>query len=448
VSSIYWYDYETFGADPRRDRPAQFAGIRTDLDLNPVGDPLNLYCRPADDFLPSPDACLITGITPQKALADGLPETEFIQRILEEFSQPETCVSGYNSIRFDDEVTRFTLYRNLFEPYGREWQNGNSRWDIIDMVRLTHALRPDGIEWPKHADGKPSFRLEELTQANGITHQSAHDALSDVYATIAMAGLIRQKQPRLYDFVFQHRSKHKVAGLLNTHTMAPVLHVSAMYPAELGCIAMVAPIAMHPSNKNEVIVYDLRHDPEPFLNLSPHTLRERLFTAKNSLPEGMERLPIKTIHINKCPVVVPANTLTGEAGERWQIFPQQCEENHSKIRQTTKFVQTVVEVFSQRHFEPVHDPDLMLYGGNFFSNADRIRMQQVHDCPIAELAHLELPFDDERLPEMLFRYRARNYPENLSHEERTLWQEFRHRRLVDPEAGASIVDNEFVQRIK
>ena len=263
--SLYWYDYETFGADPRRDRPVQFAGLRTDLDLNVIDEPLCIYCRPADDFLPHPEACLITGITPQKALAEGLPEVEFIAQINEKFSQPNTCVVGYNNIRFDDEITRFSLYRNFFDAYAREWQNGNSRWDIIDMVRLTHALRPEGIEWPTHPDGKPSFRLDQLTVANGISHEAAHDALSDVHATIALAKLIREKQPRLYDYVFERRTKQQIAQLLNIAKPFPVLHVSSMYPSEQGCIALVAPIAAHPVNKNEVIVYDLRVDPQSFL---------------------------------------------------------------------------------------------------------------------------------------------------------------------------------------
>ncbi|MBT3411535.1 MAG: exodeoxyribonuclease I, partial [Halieaceae bacterium] len=204
-TTFYWHDYETFGADPSRDRPVQFAGLRTDADLNPIGEPLVIYSRPANDFLPHPQACLVTGITPQKALAEGLPEAEFIRLIHAELAAPGTCGVGYNSLRFDDEVSRYTLYRNFYDPYGREWQNGNSRWDIIDMVRACYALRPEGIEWPLREDGQPSFRLEALTAANGIAHEAAHDALSDVHATIAMARLIKTKQPRLYDYVLKHR---------------------------------------------------------------------------------------------------------------------------------------------------------------------------------------------------------------------------------------------------
>lgn len=446
--SIYWYDYETFGIDPRRDRPVQFAGLRTDHELNVIGDPLSIYCRPAEDFLPHPDACLITGITPQKALAEGLPEAEFIARIHEEFARPNTCVAGYNNIRFDDEVTRFTLYRNFFDPYAREWQNGNSRWDLLDVVRLTHALRPEGIAWPNHPDGKPSFRLEDLTRANGIRHEAAHDALSDVRATIAVARLIRQRQPRLYDYVFQHRGKHQVGQLLDVRAMAPVLHVSSMYSAELGCIALVAPLAMHPNNKNEVIAYDLRYDPEPFFNLSIDELRLRLFARIDELPSGEMRLPVKTIHINKAPVVVPANTLTADAARKWQINPQLAEENLAKIRARSDFLERLVAAFAQRNFEPIQDPDLMLYSGGFFSEADRMRMEHVRRTSPEQLGALDLPFEDRRLPEMLFRYRARNFPETLSSDEHARWEEYRRSRLIESDAGGSITAAAFDLRIK
>ncbi len=224
-NSIYWYDYETFGIDPRYDRLSQFAGIRTDEDLNIISDPLTLYCKPANDCLPDPYACMITGITPQKALADGINEVEFISSIHKEFSTPGTCIAGYNNIRFDDEFTRNALYRNFFNAYSHEWQHGNSRWDIIDTVRLTRALRPEGIIWPEQ-DGKPSIRLELLTKANNIKHEAAHDAMSDVYATIAVAKLIKEKQPRLYDYIYGMRKKGEVSKQINLRTRDALLHVS------------------------------------------------------------------------------------------------------------------------------------------------------------------------------------------------------------------------------
>ncbi len=446
-ASIYWYDFETFGADPRRDRPAQFAGLRTNLELHPIGEPLTLYCRPADDFLPQPDAVLITGITPQVAREKGLPETEFIARINEQFSRPDTCVAGYNNLRFDDEVTRNSLYRNFFDPYAREWKNGNSRWDLIDVMRLTHALRPQGINWPKREDGHTSFRLEDLTRANDIEHQDAHDALSDVHATIALARLVKQRQPRLYDYVFRHRVKTRVASLLDTRNHTPVLHASAMYAAELGCIALVAPLAVHPRNKNEIIVYDLRVDPEPFLHLDSSQLHKRLYTRQDQLPDDTPRLPVKTIHINKAPVVAPASTLTAEACKRWKIDLTLCRHHLETLTSDKHFIKTLRKAYQQSRFDTETNPDLMLYSGGFFSDADRRRMMRIHQTSPEHLAKLASDFDDPRLPEMLFRYRARNHPQTLSAEEKNHWEEFRLQRLTDPSAGASITLEGFDQRM-
>ena len=297
MNTFYWHDYETWGASPAVDRPSQFAGVRTDEDLNLLGEPLVIYCQPPVDVLPHPEACIVTGITPQVAIKEGLPEYEFIQKIHAEFSVPATCGVGYNSVRFDDEVTRYTLYRNFYDPYEREWRNGNSRWDIIDMVRLVYALRPEGIEWPV-VDGRPSFRLELLTEANGISHASAHDAFSDVEATIALARLIKLKKPQLYDYVYSHRGKREVTRLIDVANKKPLLHISSMFSSEHGCAALVVPLAEHPSNKNAVISFDLSCDPTPLETLSAEEIAERVFTANADLPEGVERLPLKLIHLN------------------------------------------------------------------------------------------------------------------------------------------------------
>ena len=446
--TFYWHDYETFGADPSRDRPVQFAGLRTDLDLNPVGEPLVLFARPADDVLPQPQACLVTGISPQLALEKGLPECEFIGRIQQELARPGTCGVGYNSLRFDDEVTRFTLYRNFFEPYAREWQHGNSRWDVIDLVRTANALRPEGIEWPLREDGLPSFRLEDLTAANGISHAAAHDALSDVHATIALARLVRERQPRLYDYVLNHRDKGSVLAMLDIAAMKPVLHVSGMFGAQRHNIALIVPLAMHPVNRNEVICYDLGLDPAPLAELDPDALRALLFSRAEDLPDGARRPGLKTVHINRCPVLVPARLADPATAERLGISGQRCREHLAALRNYRDrdekgFTAKLQDIFAGRRFEPVTDPDLMLYGGGFFSERDRQVMEQVRASSPGELGSASFPFEDARLPEMLFRYRARNYPQSLSPDERARWEEYRFQRLTEPACGASICMDEY-----
>lgn len=442
--SFYWHDYETFGADPAKDRPSQFAGIRTDGDFNVIGEPLVIYCQPQRDILPHPEACLITGITPQHALKEGVCEAEFIRQIHNEFAQPGTCAAGYNSIRFDDEVSRYTLYRNFYDPYEREWKNGNSRWDLIDMVRVCCALRPEGINWPKHEDGSPSFKLEDLTKANGISHEAAHDALSDVYATIAMAKLIKQKQAKLFDYLFKLRNKREVSAMLDVASKAPVLHTSAMFPANRFCTTLVMPLAIHPVNKNGVICYDLSVDPTALIELDADTIRKRIYTSTADLPEGVERLALKTIHTNRCPVVATSKLLDEEIAERVQLDLSAARKNYIQLKNSKGLAEKLQEVFADVEFPEKNNPDLMLYSGGFFSAADKQQMAQVRASSAAELAEYNFTFEDQRLPEMLFRYRARNYPESLNEQESLQWQEHCFQHLTEATAENAWVMDEYL----
>ncbi|MTI14260.1 exodeoxyribonuclease I [Sansalvadorimonas verongulae] len=441
AQTFFWYDFETFGVNPAKDWPCQFAGIRTDANFNEIGEPINIYCRLPNDQLPHPEACLVTGILPEEANEKGVCEAEFIDRINQEFSVPNTCVLGYNTLRFDDEVTRHSLYRNFQDPYAREWQNGCSRWDLIDVVRLCAALRPDGIHWPEREDGTRSFKLEELTKANGIAHEGAHDALSDVRATIAMARLLREKQPRLFDYVLNNRLKWQVAKQLDTVSSRPkpVIHISGKYPAVKHCLAMVAPLGAHPTNKNEVVVYDLSVDPQSLLESSAEDIRYRMFTSSKTLQEeGLERIPVKTIRLNRCPIIVPWKTAGAEDCERIGLDQQLWQKHYKQLFQSAEQVaqlrQKMAEVFlggEQR--EGSDDPDLMLYSGGFFSNEDRDLIGRVKNTHPGELAGLNLPFSDGRLSEMLFRYRGRNWPDLLAGQDAQDWQSFRRERLVEGE---------------
>ena len=335
VQTLFFYDYETWGTDPARNWPAQFAGIRTDTDLNEIEEPINIYCRLPADQLPVPEACMVTGLTPDIVNQKGVVEAEFIARIQEQFARPQTCVLGYNNIRFDDEVTRYSLYRNFFDPYAREWQNGCSRWDLIDVVRLCAALRPDGINWPQNEDGTNSFKLEELTAANGIQHENAHDAVSDVRATIAFAKLLRDKHPKLFDYAFHHRGKNEVGSMLDTVTYHPrrLLHVSGMFGATRHCLAVVVPLAPHPTNKNGVIVYDLAVDPEPLLTLGEDAIRDRLYTKKEELVrQGLSPVALKTVHLNRCPILLPLSLIKESTEqERLGIDMQRCDIHFNRL---------------------------------------------------------------------------------------------------------------------
>ena len=446
INSFLWHDYETWGANPMADRPAQFAALRTDTELNPLGDPVVWYCSPADDVLPHPMASLITGITPQEAKSKGLPETRFAQNILDEMSQPGTCNAGYNSIRFDDVITRNLLYRNLRDAYEREYRNGNSRWDLIDLARMCYALRPDGIEWPMHEPGKPSFRLEDLSRANDIAHEGAHDALADVHATIGLARLLKKAQPKLFQWALQMREYGQVAKLLDTVEPTPLLHTSARIPATRGCTAMVLPLAVIPNRPKSVIAFDLSTDPTPLIHESADLIHDLVFTPAADLPEGIERLPLKTIHGNHVPMLAPIGTLNGVDCGRINLDPDKCKEHARQLLASLEVVrEKVIEVFSTPRdgFDDSSDPDRMLYSGGFFSSADRHLMKKILVVPAGKLGGHLWSFQDRRLPLMLFRYRARNYPDTLSMEEARAWDQDRKTRLLETTDPAYFTLNDF-----
>ena len=439
-SSIFWYDYETTGINPRCDRPLQVAGIRTDEQLNEIGEPINLYCRPGDDILPHPAACRITGITPQVLEEKGLVEAEFMARVHAELAMPGTCTAGYNSLRFDDEVTRYSLYRNFYDPYAREWQGGNSRWDLIDLVRAAYALRPEGIEWPQDEEGRVSLKLERLTVANGIDHGQAHDALSDVRATIGLARLLKDRQPRLYDYLYQLRSKAKVAE--QVRLLQPLVHVSGRFAGSRHYLAVVLPLAWHPRNRNALIVCDLHSDPQPLLELDAETLRKRLYTRRNELADGELPVPLKLLHINRCPVIAPLKVLRDEDVARLQLDMDGYARRAELLRGQLPFWQSkLADIYGSEDFEPLTDPEQQLYSG-FIGDRDRRLCEQVRQAAPQELSRQEWMFTDERLPELLFRYRARNFPHSLSAEEMQEWKSFCWARLNDAALGApNTLDN-------
>ncbi|MGA8277098.1 MAG: exodeoxyribonuclease I [Rhodanobacteraceae bacterium] len=429
TDTFLWHDYETTGADSRRDRPVQFAGLRTTMELEPLDDPVMFYCKPAPDVLTHPAACLLTGITPQQAEREGVIEAAFAARVHAELAAPGTCGVGYNSLRFDDAFTRNLLYRNFYEPYEREWKDGNSRWDLIDLARMCYALRPHGIEWPQRAEGSPSFRLEDLARANNLRQDRAHDALSDVEATLALARLIRARQPRLWAYNFAGRRKQQALALLDIARMTPVIHVSSRYPAQRGCLAIVAPIATHPGQNNAVIAYDLATDPDDWIELDADEIADRVFTARADLPDDIERIPLKLIRANHAPALAPLSVLRGVDCARIGLDVERSLAHLERLRNADGLAEKLRRVFGQGEADQAPlDPELALYAG-FADAADKRLMREVRATPPAQLGLHDFPFHDARYPELLFRYRARNWPETLGADEQSRWIAFKRRRL-------------------
>ncbi|AAP96219.1 exonuclease I [[Haemophilus] ducreyi] len=428
--TFFFYDYESFGINPATDRPAQFAGIRTDREFNIIGEPVMFYCKQTNDYLPSAEAVMVTGIAPQLCNEKGLSEPEFAQRIHHEFSQPNTCIIGYNNIRYDDEMTRYTFFRNFYDPYEYCWKNGNSRWDLLDLVRACYALRPSGIEWPKNEKDEPSFKLEHLTKANAIAHQNAHDAMADVYATIEIAKLIKQKQRKLFDFFFENRSKKALEKLIDPAELTPLVHVSGMLGNYRGNTALIVPLAWHPTNQNAVVVCDLSSDIQGLLNDTAEVLKQRLYTKRDALAEHESPVPLKLVHLNKCPILAPAKTLLAENAMRLAIDRSQCLLNLAKLQAQKAVVrEKVIEIFNdERIFAPSNNVETTLYD-SFFSNGDKNNLAILRTLKPEQLAEHGLKFADKRVEPLLFHYRARHFPNTLTRAEQIKWQKYCHQQI-------------------
>ena len=426
--TFFFYDLETSGLNPRQDRIMQFAGQRTDTELNPIGEPYNILVKLNDDTLPSPDALLVTGITPQQTQADGLTEAEFAKLLRDEIFTEDTITIGFNNIRFDDEFIRTLFWRTFTDPYEWSWRDGRGRWDLLDVVRMTRALRPDGIEWPV-VDGKEVNKLELITKINGIDHFKAHDALSDVEALIAVTKLVKEKQPQLYAHLFAIKDKKKVAELVNLDDKRPFVYVSGQLDAAFHKATVSFPLA--PGRNGNVIVYDLRHDPTPLLNLSVKELAKSMFASwEERQKEDFVKLPVKEIQYNRAPAVAPLGVLEREGG--WERIGLDLEtvEKHKKILLSSPaFAENVRSLYEGRpEFAKESDPEAQLYDG-FVPDVDKLRIDKVRQADANALADLHPEFTDERLNDLLLHYKARNYPQSLAEDEVGAWEKWRAERI-------------------
>jgi len=437
-TTFFFYDLETSGLNAGSARIMQFAGQRTDQDLRPIGEPINTLIKLTNDILPDPRAILITGITPQQTLKAGISEAEFLKIFHKQISLPGTIFVGYNTIRFDDEFMRFLNYRNFYDPYQWQWQDSRSRWDLLDVVRMTRALRPDGIVWSYDEQGKAGNRLEQLTSANNIPHSNAHDALADVNATIGVARLIHDKQPKLFNYLLELRQKKKIAELVLSNQ--PFVYTSGKYSADYQKTTVVKLLTPHP-HREAALVYDLRYDPTPYSKMS---VKQLVAAWRYDPDKSKARLPVKTLQYNRCPAVAPLSVLDPASRERISIDAQQITENAEHLAAISDWPKRIIEALKvmddiqeRKYANRTHDVDESLYDG-FFKPGDQKLMVKVQAASAQELASIKPVFEDSRLNELLPLYKARNFPSTLSEIEREAWDRYRLAKLTDGEADSRL----------
>ena len=415
--NFLWYDLETSGTHPGADRIMQFAALRTNLDLEPLGDPVTFYVQLGPDVLPSPTACLVTGLSPQRVNARGVDEWQAMKTIRALLDEEETCLVGYNNLRFDDAFLRFSFYRNLFDPYAHEWQGNNSRWDLIDLVRAMRALRPEGLEWPETEDGTPTFRLEALSAANGIVHDDAHDATSDVMATIELARRIRAQQPKLWEYTFTHRDRVSTRSALLPLGRKLFVHVSRMFPNARLCAAPVMSLAVHPEIDSRVVVVDLSRDIDALITEPVDVLRERLFS-----PDSEARPPLKEVVLNRCPFLAPISVVDEAAAVRLDWSLAEIRERFHRLQTVPDLGEKVAEIYRRERdpFGPV-DAELALYDG-FLPDVDRQGMAVVRAALDEGEPWPTIHFVDPRVRVLAERLKAKLRPAELDPDEAMRWE--------------------------
>lgn len=442
--TFFFYDLETSGLDPKNDRIMQFAGIRTDLEFNQIGEPVNLLVKLADDTLPSPYAIKVTGITPQSTQLDGLSEPEFCKYVQEEIFTPGTIAVGYNSVRFDDEHMRYTFYRNFYDPYEWQWKNDRSRWDLLDVVRMVRALRPEGMNWPVNEEGKPNNRLENLTKENNLPHEHAHDALSDVEALISVTKMVAEKQPKLYEYLFKMRNKKAVARQLMMGSNTPMVYTSGRYSSKHMHTTVVLPFAV--LKNGNVLVYDLRFNFDEVLKLEKDFKPDEKHKTFSFFPV------VKELALNKCPCIAPIGVLDAASEEDstdlanpakkgstgWDkigLTREQIEQNKEIfLKNLPAFKDRILKLVEDKKdsYETFDDVDAQLYEG-FIPDGDKVKMSDVRWRNANELADYNPMFEDPRLSEILLHYKGRNFPNSLNEAEQKKWEQYRIARLQKQE---------------
>ena len=433
MKSFFFYDLETSGLSPREDRIMQFAGQRTDENFKPIGEPVNILVKLADDTLPSPGAIMVTKITPQQTLQDGISEAEFANYVEDELFTPDTTIIGYNSVRFDDEFMRHTFWRTFHDPYKWQWQDGRSRWDLLDVVRLVRALRPEGVNWPTQrktvidketGDEKivdvATNRLELITKLNGIEHTHAHDALADVFALIEVTKLIKAKQPKMFDYLYKIRDKKEVAKLVNLDTKRPFVYACGKYPAKHNKTSVAFPLTA--GRNGNVLVFDLRYNLDELL--------EKEATMPEEEHKNIFYPIVKELYLNRCPAVAPIGVLDNDDGwKKIELDKEQVDKNLESLLRHPDFAERMrMELENRPEFPKAEDPESALYDG-FLQEKDATLCNVVRNATENQLADLHPEFLDERLPDLLLHYKAKNFPKSLAEDEVAEWEKYRTTRL-------------------
>lgn len=410
-----FYDFETTGTSPAFDQPLQFAAILTDAEFSEI-ERVNLRCRIAPHIIPSPWALAVTGVRPAQLTDPSLPTLfEFTQEIgalIERWSP--AIWTGFNSIRFDEEMLRQAFYQNLQPDVFATQFNGNTRFDVLTALYAVWHRQPDLFEWPVDADGRVRFKLDRIAPMNGFTAHNAHDALGDVEATIHIARQIAQRAPALWAELLANRDKaHVQSSLATFQPMALVERFGGGLPrATVGCFCGTSA-----SNPNQAAFFDLdAADPADLLVADDAAL----FKAVNATPKV-----IRSVTVNKSPALLSVPTPSAEQLRRAEVIA-----NAPEFR--TRVGQALAARFPEDPAAPTPPVEKQIYGG-FYSHADKTLLAEFQRSDWPRRQEIVATLSDPRLRQLGRRLVAFHAPELLSTEERWQYQAWLRERWSAPD---------------
>jgi len=406
-----FYDLETTGISPAFDQPLQFAAILTDGEFREV-ERVNLRCRVAPHIIPSPWALAVTGLRPAQLMDPALPTPfEFSQEIgalIERWSP--AIWTGFNSIRFDEEMLRQAFYQNLQPDIFATQFNGNTRFDILTALYAVWHRQPDLFDWPVDETGRVRFKLDRIAPLNGFVGHDAHDALGDVEATIHIARRIAQRAPALWTELLGNRDKVDVQARLERSfkPMALVERFGGGPPrATIGCFCGTSA-----SNPNQAGFFDLEAaDPADLIAGDDAAL----FAAVDATPKT-----IRTVAVNKSPALLSEPAPSAEQLRRSEVIA-----NAPEFR--ARVGQALAARFPQDAGAPPPRVEKQIFSG-FYSHADKALLAEFQRADWRRRQAILSALDDARLRQLGRRLVAFHAPQLPSPDERAQYEAWRHMR--------------------
>ncbi|MDA8561631.1 exonuclease domain-containing protein [Gammaproteobacteria bacterium] len=394
MQTFLFYDIESTGLNKSFDQVLQFAGIRTDKDLNEI-ERYELKVKLNPDIIPSPFATITHRIS-VKNNQDNISEYEAIKKIHSWINQPNTKSLGYNTLGFDDEFLRFSFFKNLLPPYSHQYANNCGRLDLYPMTAMYYLFKNEILNWPK-IENKISLKLEQLNNANNLAKGQAHDAMVDVEATLKLAREFK-KESKMWDYLIGFFNKNEDIARSNLLKNSPALYFNGYLGHDNNFQCPVIFLGQHKYYKNQSIW--LRLDSTKLIETTQETIQNTTQIIRKKPGEPGFLLPIKKRYLNY---------LTKERLDQTEINELWLKNNS----ETLKAIASYHTNFIYPTYQNV-DIDSSLYLNGFKNSNEEKFCRDFHKAPDKEKTKIIDKAPNQNLKKQAIRILGRNFPENLS----------------------------------